>query len=408
MTEIRTHDMAHGGEAVGRSDGKAYFINGALPDETVTITDVNDRGSFARERLLDVVEASAQRVTPTCPHFGACGGCQWQYSSYEGQLHMKRDIVEGQLRHLGRVENPTVRDTVAPGPPLGYRNKMAFNVVDGKPGQFRRGTHIVEPIDACQLLVPELAELYAKLGPLKGVDRIVLRTGTRTGQTLVVIDGTVPAQADDWDVSVVRRDRGRLIRLIGADHIHEIVADVKFRITGPAFFQVNTPGADQLVALVGEALDPTLDDVLLDAYSGGGLFTATVGRTAGRVVAVEKGPETVGDLQHNLRVNDCFNAEMIDARVEDVLANPVDDWTIAICDPPRTGLGIEGVMGIAQPRPRAIAYVSCDPASFARDVRHFSEIGYRLEWATPVDLFPQSFHVEIVGKLVEEDVGFGL
>ena len=194
-------------------------------------------------------------------------------------------------------------------------------------------------------------------------------------------------------MSVVHRDQGRIRRVIGADFIHEVVADVRFRITGPAFFQVNTPGADQLVRLVGEALEPTLDDVLLDAYSGGGLFTATVGTTAGRVVAVETGEEAVADLQHNLRVNDCFNAELIDGRVEDVLADPVDDWSIAICDPPRTGLGRDGVMGIVQPRPRAIAYVSCDPASFARDVRYFDDVGYDLVQATPVDLFPQTFHV---------------
>ena len=407
MSEIRTNDMAHGGDAVGRADGKAYFINGALPDETVTVTEVSDRGSFAKARLATVIEASPHRVDPTCPHFGPCGGCQWQHAAYEGQLEMKRDIVAGQLKHIGRIEAPNVRNAVAPGPPLGYRNKMAFNVVDGRPGQFRRGTHVVEPIDACQLLVPELAELYARLGPLDGVERIVLRTGTRTGETLVVVDGQVPVQADDWDAAVVHRDNGTLIRVIGADHIHEIVADVRFRITGPAFFQVNTPGADHLVRLVQEALEPTFDDVLLDAYSGGGLFSATVGRGAGRVIAVETGPEAVADLHHNLRVNDCFNAEMIDGRVEDVLADPVDDWTIAICDPPRTGLGAEGVVGITQPRPRAVAYVSCDPASFARDVRYFTDVGYRLEWATPVDLFPQSFHVETVGLLVEEDDGFG-
>lgn len=401
MIELETHDMAHGGDAVGRSNGKAYFVSGALPGELVRVDEVNDRGSYAKARLSEVVRPSGGRVDPTCPHFDVCGGCQWQYASYDTQLTMKRDIVAGQLRHLARMKDPVVRDTVAPGPPLGYRNKMAFNIVDGRPGQFRRGTHIVEPIDACQLLVPELAEIYANLGPLDDVDRLVLRTGTRTGERLIVIDGVVPDQADEWGVSVVHRDRGRLTRVIGADHIHEIVDGVRFRITGPAFFQVNTPGADVLVGLVREALQPTIEDVLLDAYSGGGLFSATVGTTAGRVVAVETGPEAVADLQHNLRVNDCFNAEMIDGRVEDVLEDPIDDWTIAICDPPRTGLGVNGVMGIVQPRPRAIAYVSCDPASFSRDVRYFDEVGYELAWATPVDLFPQSFHVETVGLLVE-------
>ena len=156
-TTIRTHDMAHGGDAVGREDGKAYFINGALPHEAVTVTDVNDRGSFAKARVLEIVEPSPERVEPTCGHFGACGGCQWQFASYDGQLRMKQEVVAGQLRHLGRLEAPNVRPTVAPGPPLGYRNKMAFNVIDGQPAQFQKGTHTLEPIAACQLLVPELA-----------------------------------------------------------------------------------------------------------------------------------------------------------------------------------------------------------------------------------------------------------
>jgi 23S rRNA (uracil1939-C5)-methyltransferase len=402
VTTIRTNDMAHGGDAVGRNEGKAYFINGALPNETVTIADVDDRGSFAKARVLDVVEPSPERVEPTCPHFGVCGGCQWQYASYEGQLEMKRSIVEGQLRHLGKVEEPNVRPTVAPGPPLGYRNKMDFTVVDGRAALYRKRSHDLEPIDACQLLVPQLADLYGRLGPLDGVKRIVLRAGTRTGDTLVIVEGRLPPQIDDWGVSVAQLHRGRLTRVIGADHIHEMAADVRFRITGSAFFQVNTPGADALVALVGEALEPVIDDVLMDAYSGGGLFTATVGTTAGRVIAIESGSEAVGDLEHNLEANECYNAEIVEGRVEDELLDPVDKWTIAVCDPPRTGLGPEVVAGMVQTRPRALAYVSCDPASFARDVWHFAEHGYRLEWVTPVDLFPQSFHVEMVGSLVPQ------
>ena len=400
MTTIRTNDMAHGGDAVGRDDGKAYFINGALPDETVTVTDVVDKGSFAKAKVLELVEASPDRVEPTCPHFGVCGGCQWQYASYPGQLRMKREILAGQLRHLGKINSPDVRETVAVGPPLGYRNKMEFSVVDGQPALYQKRSHDLEPIEACQLLSPDLADLYARLGPLDGVRKIILRSGSRTGEILVMIEGELPTQADDWGVSVAKRYRGRLERVIGADHVYEVVADTRFRITGSAFFQANTPGADSLVALVQEALQPTTDDVLLDAYSGGGLFSATVGANSGRVIAVESGLEALDDLQHNLEANDCFNAEIVDGSVEDEVAEPAEAWTIAVCDPPRTGLGRDVVAGLVAVEPRAIAYVSCDPASFSRDVRHFAEDGYQLEWATPVDMFPQTFHIETVGLLV--------
>lgn len=401
---IHTDGMAHGGDAVGRLDGKAVFVGGALPGETVEIVDIVDRGSWGRASLAAVVDPSEARVSPPCPVFGECGGCQWQHASYEAQLGFKRDVVSGQLRHIGRLPDPPVAPTVAPGPPYGYRNKMAFYVdPSGRPGQYRAKSHVVVPAADCLLLVPPLADLYGRLGDLSGVTKLVIRHGTRTGESLAVVDGALPDQVDGWGVSVVHRSRSGLRTVIGEPHLHEIVAGWRFRITGPAFFQVNTPGADELVALVSEAMQPGPDDVLLDAYAGGGLFTVAVGRDAGRVVAVETGDQAVADLRYNLATNRVDNAEVVDGRVEEVLADPIDEWTLAICDPPRTGLGEEGVVGIVQPRPRAIAYVSCDPASFARDVRHFIEHGYRLERATPVDLFPQTFHIETVGLLRRDD-----
>ena len=399
---VRTRDMAHGGEAVGSLEsGKTVFVRGALPHETVEVADVVDRGSWARASLRSVLEPSPDRVEPPCPFFGTCGGCQWQHAHYDAQLGYKRDVVAGQLAHLGKLPDVIVRPTVAPGEPFGYRNKMNFQVEMGMTGQYAAQTHTLVPLDICMLLTPPLAELYTRLGEIPDADKVVIRHGTRTGESLVVVDGVAPDHADDWDASVVERHGQTLRTVIGRDHIHEIVAGVRFRITGPAFFQVNTRAADELVALVAEALQPGPEDVLLDAYAGGGLFSATVGRQAGRVLAVETGDFAVGDLVHNLRTNGMGHAEVADGLVEEVLADPVDDWNLVICDPPRTGLGRDAIDVLIAPRPDVLAYVSCDPASFARDARLLTDRGYHLEWATPVDQFPQTFHVEVVGKFIE-------
>ncbi len=404
MTQVvRTDAMAHGGDAIGRLEGKAIFIGGALPGETVEITDLDDRGSWGRASLAGVVEASPSRVDPPCPVFGECGGCQWQHADYDAQLAYKADVVRGQLRHLGRIDDPPVAETVATGPAFGYRNRMSFYVEKGRSGLRRAKSHVVVPTEQCLLPIPGLAELYGRLGDLTGVRQIVIRCGERTGEMLVVIDGNIPAHADGWGCSVIHRSGARSRTIFGLPHLHEIVAGVRFRISGSAFFQVNTPGADELVALVSEAIQPGPDDLLLDAYAGGGLFSVTVGRSAGRVIAVENAADAVSDLRHNLAAQKVSQATVFEGPIEDLYAAAGEAWTLAICDPPRSGLGKSGVAGIVRPRPRAIAYVSCDPASFARDVALFAESGYRLMRATPVDLFPQTYHIETVGLLVNQD-----
>jgi len=183
--------------------------------------------------------------------------------------------------------------------------------------------------------------------------------------------------------------------LHGSGYLEEVVAGVRFRVTADAFFQNNTAGAAVLVDLVGEALSPSADDTLLDGYAGGGLFGLTVGRQVRRVVAVESDPLALTDLEHNAA------AAAVEHRI---VPDPFEDaqigrrWDIAVVDPPRTGLEAAGVAAVTRGRPRAIAYVSCDPASLARDTRALRNAGYALEWAVPVDMFPQTFHIETVAK----------
>jgi tRNA/tmRNA/rRNA uracil-C5-methylase (TrmA/RlmC/RlmD family) len=358
--------MAHGGTAVGHNEGQVVFVEGAYPGEVVDaeVTRVSPRHLFAT--AVRILEPSPDRIAPPCPHFGPCGGCQWQTATYPAQLRWKREIVADQLRFVGRLSDISVRPTIAPGPEYGYRNRMDFRLVDGRPALHRFESHELVPISVCLLLAAPVRKLFESLEVRPDAERVTLRAGVQTGETLVLFD----------------EERGRL---------HEVVAGVQFRITSRAFFQTNTDGAESLVTLVEEVLQPSTDDVLIDGYSGGGLFSATVGEGCRKVFAVESDPVALGDLNANTRVR------VIGKRFERSRPLLPKQWDLAVVDPPRAGLGRLGVNTLVAGRPRSIAYVSCDPATFARDAAWIVAAGYRLDWVQPIDLFPQTYHIELVG-----------
>ena len=363
---VSPQGMAHGGRAVARHEGQAVFVAGAMPGDTVEVVVVKKGRRHLEAVTETVLEPSPDRVAAPCPFFGSCGGCQWQTARYEAQLIWKREVVAGQLLHLARVE-PPVRPTLAVGPAYGYRNRLDLRLTGGRPALFKEGSHELVPIDNCMVAVSAIQDMLTTGGRIDAVERLTLRAGVNTGETL--------ALADD--------DFGR---------IHEVVSGKRFRISGRAFFQNNTGGAEALVKLVREALEPRDGEVLVDGYAGGGLFSATAGEGC-RVYAVESDPEAASDLVVNAR------ATVLTERFE-LCAGLPTAWDVAVVDPPRVGLGRKGVDRLLGGFPRAIAYVSCDPASFARDAALLVGGGYQLDWVQPVDMFPQTFHVEIVGRFL--------
>lgn len=399
LVELEVNDIAHGGEGVGRVAGKAHFIPGVIPGETVVGRIIKDGGSWARAELVEVRKAASSRISPPCPHAEACGGCQWQHAEYEAQLEWKRNTVISQLRHIGKVDDPPVDEIVAAGPPFGYRNRMDFKVRDGKPAMNRARSHELVPLDVCELLDPRLRAVFDNLGDLNGVERITLRCGTNTGDALVVVDGHLPPQASDWDAELAVR-RGRAVEGVsGAARIFEEIAGHRYRISGTVFFQNNSHGAAALVQLVHDALEPTERDTLLDAYAGVGLFGVALGRTVDRVVAVESNKTAIDDLRRNLS-DAGVDHRVIRGKMEKVAADLDEYPDLAVVDPPRTGLGEIGVAAVTAGDPFKLAYVSCDPASLARDTVLLAEHGYQLQGVTPVDLFPQTFHIEAVASFI--------
>jgi len=414
--------IAHGGAALGRHEGRVIFVPYAMPGETVRVEITQDKERYAFARLVEVVEPSPNRVAPPCPYFGptGCGGCQWQHVDYLTQLQFKAEIVADQLARIGGIADPVVHPTLPDPSGWAYRNHAQFHPApDGGLGFQRvstggpqrqqggqKGESIdteqdpnVIAVDECLILHPLLSDVYATLDlDLPDLLRLSLRAGTATGERMLVFemeDDLPPALEIDLPVScVLLLSDGQHANLIGSNYFTEIVADRPYRISAPSFFQVNTPQAEQLVRLVMEYLDLREHETVLDAYCGVGLFTIHLAKRAALVVGVEATPSAVADLLENTADTD--NVEVIEGPVEAVIPDldvPVD---AAVVDPPRAGLDRFALDALVEHRPTRLVYVSCDPATLARDAKRLGRAGYHLVEVQPVDMFPQTYHIESV------------
>ena len=399
-------DMAHGGEAVGRCGGKVVFVPYAIPGETVRVEVVRDKGRFARARLLDIVAASPQRVSAPCPHFGVCGGCHWQHVEYPAQLDYKRSIVLGQLQRIAGLAEAPVHPTLGMEEPWHYRNHVQFSVSkDNRLGFMAAGSHRVVPIERCLLMHALLEELYECLDiELPGLRRLTLRAGANTGERMIVLEmeeDQPPEVEVDFPVSfVLLLSDGTPVTLLGSSYIHERLAGRSYRVSAPSFFQVNTRQAETLVSLVGTYLKATADDTVIDAYCGVGAFALELAKTAGQVVGIESSAAALADAQANAAgVN---NVRFVHGPVAENLS--LLDWRtpLAVVDPPREGLGQDVVAGLARLAVQRIVYVSCDPATLARDIKGMVAAGYALRTVQPVDMFPQTYHIETVSLIEKE------
>jgi tRNA/tmRNA/rRNA uracil-C5-methylase (TrmA/RlmC/RlmD family) len=409
VEELVCDGVAHGGEAVGRlADGRAVFVPYAIPGERVRVRVTQVRARFARAELLEVLEPSPDRIAAPCPHFGPgrCGGCAWQHIRPEAQAELKARLVREQLAHLGGLGDVPVRPTLRPASPpgepegFGYRERATLTAAaDGRLGFLRAGSHQVHPVDRCPLLAGGLQELPAQLGWHPAGAKVRLRRGAG-GERLVVLEAGAASKTrflppEDLSWATVRGN-GKVVELEGQPSVSERIAGVDLHVSAASFFQVHRAGAEALVELARAALEPAAGETLLDLYAGVGLFAATLGATAGKVVAVESWRAAARDARHNLRSHP-------DATVlQDDAGNALRQIAAAdlvILDPPRAGAGAAVLGRVAALHPRAVALVSCDPAALARDVRTLADLGYRADWVQPLDLFPQTAHVEALTAL---------
>jgi len=406
--ELKIETMAHGGDAIGRHEGRAIFVPYAIPGERVRVEIVKDKGRFARARLVDILEPSPARITPQCPHFGAgaCGGCQFQHIDYDVQTRLKGLVVVDQFQRVGKFHEPPVLEPLADTAGWEYRNHALFRVdKTGHLGFLAAQSHTVHAIDDCPILHPRLRQLFQSLDmAYPELEWMEIRVGTATGDLIVLLQAKEeepPALKVDFPLSVVQiRHDDAIAPLIGLDYITETVHEQTFHISATSFYQVNSAQAARLVELVLGALDLRGDEHVLDAYCGVGLFTAFLCTAARTVTGIEGDPTAVSDARLNLAERD--NVTLIAGAVETMLPELADKLDAAVVDPPRAGLARAALDALVAHGPRRIAYVSCDPATLARDARRLVTHGYHLEWVQPVDMFPQTFHIENVALLTRE------
>jgi 23S rRNA (uracil1939-C5)-methyltransferase len=377
--EVTATAMAAGGDALAREpSGRVVFVEGALPGERVVVELTQQRKDFARGRVVDVLDPSPDRLDDGA---SGCGGCQWRHIAPAAQARLKREIVADALRRIAKLNDPPLAsDVLLPDDPR--RTTVRAGVADGRAGFRRRHGHELVVGHDCPIAHPVVHEVLRE-GTFDGADEIVVRVSLATGERLVVADPSADGVRVPSDVIVVEPGQPAAI--------NEDAAGRRWRVSADSFFQPS-PGAADLLAAAVRALAGDEAEFVVDAYAGVGLLGGSL--APARLVAVESSPSAVADAQVNLADLD---ATVVEGEVADVMSGAgAGDVDLVIADPARPGLGRAAATALAETGAPQLVLVSCDPASLARDVGLLDGLGYRLLSAQVVDLFPHTFHLEVV------------
>jgi len=367
--------VAHGGVCVAHApDGRVVFVRHTLPGEQVRVAVTEERRSYVRADAVEIIRASPARVEPPCPYAGPgkCGGCDWQHASLDEQRLLKAAVIREQLQRLSGLDIDVVVEPV-PGDDAGLRWRTRLRLAvgdDGRAGLHRHRSSEIVPIDDCLIAVsgadvPDAVGRSWPAGAAVNVD--VSSTGERALST-----GTP-------DRTVTERAAGR-----------------EWQVPVGGFWQVHPGAADTLVTAVTDMLAPQPEERLLDLYAGVGLFAGALAPRVRSAVAVESDPRAARAARANLAD---LPVTVVRSRVDGWLRDQTERFDLVVLDPPRKGAGRDVVAALARTRPRAIAYVACDPAALARDLATFAGLGYGLARLRAFDLFPMTAHVECVALL---------
>ena len=384
IVELDLHAWGRLGEAMARYGGSDVFVFGGIPGERVEAEIVAVRRKYVAAQVTRVITPSPKRVEPPCEYFGQCTGCQWQHVDYQEQLAVKTEIVRDALERIGNFHDPHVQPALASPRQFHYRNHARFNVwrESGSLGFTHRERRRFVRIDRCLLMHDGINDILAQLqGRAAETSQLSIRSSPDTGDYLVqptLKNPEVPIPT-------------------GQKTYRESVADQEFRVASPSFFQVNVWQAARLAELVKDALELTGDETVVDAYAGVGTFAVLLAPFAREIIAVEESTAAIADATENAAGHS--NVWLVTGKVEEILPGLDVTPDAVILDPSRSGCQPPVLEALLLQRPNRIAYVSCNPESLARDLRVLSR-GYRIQSVQPVDMFPQTHHVECVATLV--------
>ncbi len=399
--EINIEKLVAGGDGLGRlPDGRAIFVPFVLPGELVHIKLVEEKKRYARGLPIEIIQASPQRITPRCIHFGECGGCQYQHLAYQEQLTLKQELIVEQFQRIAGIENPPIQAVVPAPEPWNYRNYIQFHLTQvGELGFVHADAEHILVIEECHLPMSEINSLWPQLdmGPNSGIYRLGIRQDSYENQMLI-LEGegaSAPEFSVDFPVSAVYTPpEANLTVLAGDDHLVFTLLGRHFQVSARSFFQVNTAVAQKMVSYLMDNLHLTKKTRVVELYAGVGLFSAFIAPQVGHLTAVESSGSACFDFAVNLDEFD--NVDLYEAEAEQVMPTidfPVD---LLVMDPPRAGLAPTVHDALAKLLPAQIVYISCDPATLARDVKRILAHGYRLESIIPFDMFPHTAHVESI------------
>jgi 23S rRNA (uracil1939-C5)-methyltransferase len=390
--EVDITGFASGARGLGRlEDGRVVFVDYALPGERVVAEVTADRADYVEATAVRVLRASPERVAAPCRYYGRCGGCQLQHADYEEQLRLKAGIVREQLVRIGRFAESEAEALVRPmlgmEEPWRYRTHVRFTARrDGQVGFMQKGTHRFMRIEECLIASERVNEILGQVQDrTDGARQIAVRVGEHTGEEMV-------QPRLKW-----RRGSRAGRPESGQPHYTETLLGQTYRISGPAFFQVNTQQAERLVSIALERALEVAPRIVVDAYAGVGTFAAQLAPRVEQVVTIEESAAAGGDAEVNLAA--FANVTRVVAKVEDALPGMEPSPDVVMIDPPRAGLARTVVEAIVASAAGRVVYVSCDPATLARDLRLFVDGGFAVREVEPVDMFPQTQHIECIATL---------
>jgi len=428
------------------ADGRIAFIDDVLPGEKVKARIVSEKKSYAVCECSKILEHHPERVEPPCKWFGKCGGCQLQHCTYDLQLQLKRKILEDALSRIGRLDLPIEVEPCVPSPRItGYRNKASFPLRRSDdqtmPGFFMKASHQLVQVRTCTVLDEDLDALFRAMDPFfaamgsqgyqekghKGIFRhLILRKAVFTGEMLLclvvkrlpgktLLDSLVGEYDQlnalfpslkgfilNHNASFTNVILGKSTSLLaGRSYLQERVGDYSFRFDGTSFFQVNPPQAEKMFTHVASEVFRSGGRKIMELYSGVGTITSFLASKANSVTAVEEWPSAVEFMKVNLLNNGLDNVRIHVGKTETVIPDLRDgNFDTVVLDPPRAGCGKEVLEEITETIvPSTIVYVSCNPATLARDLSILKDGGYSIRRISPFDMFPQTFHVETVVTL---------
>ena len=450
LVEVTIVDLNDAGEGVGRLGTRVVFVPDTVTGDRALVRLVRVKPQYAYGKLHELLEPSPHRIRPRCIVADKCGGCQWQHIDYEYQLEAKRHQVIQAIERIGGIANPPVAPTLGTNSPLEYRNKVTYplgisSTHQVQAGYYQKGTHQLINLNQCPVqdsrLNPLLAEVKqdiqkrrwnvyregkasaknVKTRSLPQVRHLSLRIGRRTGEmllTLVVTDWNLPQveeQARKWlsrypelvgvclnrnpyNTNVIFGQKTRCIA--GQDYLREEFADLQFQLRADTFFQVYTEQAEALLQVILERLALQGNEVLLDAYCGIGTFTLPLAQRVGQAIGLEVQAASIEQAKINAEINKIDNVTFHVGQVEKLLPQLDVKPDVVLLDPPRKGCDRIVLDTLLQIKPQHIVYISCKPATLARDLKTLCDAGgYQLTYVQPADFFPQTAHVECAAFL---------